>query len=119
MLRKNKIIYCVILILILGPVCGVYAYYQSATHDAIKSIRCIEMASAEVVKETISDHQDVVLEIEKIGGKVSMAPTFTHPSGCFGAAYVVIYYSTNTQRKEIKKMIGDQFFGHPYRMINM
>ncbi len=120
MLKKNAIIYCVTFgALVLMILCGIYLYYQSAVYEATKEIACIHMSSVGVVEQTISEHKDVISEIEKLGGIVSITPTFTNPKGCAGAAFVVIYYSTNTQRKEIKKMIGDQFFGHPYRMINM
>jgi hypothetical protein len=120
MLKKNAMIYCVTFsVLALVIVCSVYFYYQSAAYEATKEIACVHMSSVGVVEQTISEHKDVILEIEKLGGSVSITPTFTNPKGCAGAAFVVIYYSTNAQRKEIKKMIGDQFFGHPYRMINM
>lgn len=120
MLKNCKIsFYIFIIFLFLVAPFGIYTYAKSAAYESVKEIECVQMSSANVVKEVFLDHQDIVLAIEKIGGNVSVTPTILNPNGCSGAAFFVIYYSNNEQRKTIKKMIGDTFFGNPYRMVKM
>lgn len=117
---KQRIFYSTIIIFV-GSLVGVgtHAYYQSDIYEATKPIRCIEMSSIDIVEEDFKKHQSIVSQIQELGGTVSVVNPLNNFGGCEGAGYVVIYYGTETQRKQIKQLIGKTFFGHPYKMFNI
>ncbi len=92
----------------------VYSIFEAMFLDT-KEVPCEELPTVEYVEKVVSEHNDTWMQIAKISvGWVSIDRT-----RCPGKADIVIYYAGETDRKKIKKLIGDDFFGVPYRLYNV
>ncbi len=76
-------------------------------------LSCGELPTTEKVEATFTDHADTVQEINSIGNI-----SIVHSENCMGKSYVEIQYGSHGQRNQIEKIIGDTFFGIPWRGVN-
>lgn len=82
-----------------------------------KQAPCEELPLREEVERVIAEHKDICEQIENINpGYVLIS---IDAERCPGKADIIIYYGTKSDRKAIKNLIGDDFFGIPYRMFNV
>jgi hypothetical protein len=81
-----------------------------------KPTPCEKLLSDTETQVVLKNNIEFVAKVGKLGGfEVSLMPR----SDCPGKAEIFIYYSTFSQGKKIRELIGDTFKGLPYRMANM
>ncbi len=77
---------------------------------------CNDLPNIEQVREIVRENDDAVKEIKEVGQSVEV---FVDDSDFPGKGKITILYGTEKQREEIEDMIGDTFFGVPYKMYNV
>ncbi len=79
---------------------------------------CDKLPAVTEVEKVMQEHQQTVDDIEELaqGVWISIA---SDTDRCPGKAHIQITYDTNERREKIKQMIGDSFFGIPYKMQNI
>lgn len=98
-------------------VIGLFAFEFIVQPDNTK-VACNKLPSAEEVQKVLTEHEDVIKKLEKMSDTNSIWFDID-TERCPGKADVLIYYGTESQRKQIKEKIGEKFFGVPYRMFNV
>jgi hypothetical protein len=83
---------------------------------------CEQLPFFPEVQKSLLKHQDIVNEIKQLGGYDVSASEIKCPS-VDGKLYfikgdILIQYHSRNQRMAIEKLIGDNFFGIPYRGEN-
>ncbi len=77
---------------------------------------CDQLPSFNSVQQIFNAHQDTVDEIENLNpGHVFVS--LVEP--CPGMGGIEIMYGTMNTRNKIKSLLGDDFFGVPYVLINI
>lgn len=78
-------------------------------------LSCAELPSLSSVEQVMAQHQDVIQQI------VDIRPDFIiariDPS-CPGKGILVIEYASHADRIQIEELIGDTFFGIPWKGMN-
>lgn len=80
--------------------------------------RCDKLPEVTSVQKTLSEHTQVVNQIESVNPD-SVDIRIDEIEDCLGKARIEITYATEQDRQEIEQMIGETFFGIPYRMQNI
>lgn len=81
-------------------------------------LTCGRFYEATAIEKTLADHAQVVEQIKKMNpGHVFVGAQ--EVEGCSGKAELVIAHATERDRRRIKQLIGDTFFGIRYRMQNI
>jgi hypothetical protein len=80
-----------------------------------QGLPCAWLPDAEHVRKVVEEHNGTIAQLEE-KDRVWIE---VDEHRCPGKADILIYYSTLTDRKRIKELIGDDFFGVPYRMFNV
>ncbi len=78
-------------------------------------LSCAELPPLSSVEKVMSEHQDVIQQI------VDIRPDFINVSidpSCPGKGILVIVYASHADRIQIEELIGDTFFGIPWKGIN-
>jgi hypothetical protein len=80
-------------------------------------LSCEQLPSESEVRQAMEVHRDVIEKIEKINpGFVGVE---VHTSTCPGRADIIFWYGTHQDRLTIESLIvGDTFYGIPYRLQN-
>lgn len=87
----------------------VYAEYADARQPP-----CARLPSAAEVQRVVATNQATWEQIKQHSVSVSV-----NSQRCPGKAQIDIHYATADDRAAIERMIGDTFFGVPYRMVNV
>ena len=87
---------------------GTYGIYQDS-----KEVACEKLPTVEEVNQVLTDHPNEVRQISEI-----FLPPFIETFRCLGKEDILISYEIGKDRAQIKKIIGNNFFGVPYRMSN-
>jgi hypothetical protein len=77
---------------------------------------CEELPSLSNVEQVMEDHHDVIQQIENID------PGFIRvyiDSSCPGKGSLVIEYPSHGDRVQIEALIGETFFGIPWKGVNI
>ena len=82
-----------------------------------KGVPCAQLPDIESAKKIYLDHNDTIKEIENVSPGFIWVELAT--GRCEGKAEVQIFYDSRDSRNEIKAIIGNLFFGIPYRMFNI
>ena len=82
-----------------------------------RKVSCDKLPNAKEVERILAEHTDTVEEIKNINPDHVWLEIDSER--CPGKADIMIYYATIKNRASIKKLIGDTFFGIPYRMFNV
>ena len=92
-----------------------YSFFETFA-DSVKQ-PCEVLPDIETVREIVEEHQDIIEAIENVSpGGVWVEIN----ERCDGKGELLIYYDTIYTKQEIKNIIeGNNFFGVPYRMINV
>ena len=106
----------ILVVVILGA--GLLGYQYFFTQPDSKKISCDQLPNAQVVQASLVDHVSTIRELEKLGPENTIRLE-ADKTRCSGKADILIYYGTESQLANIKKNIGDTFFGIPYRMANI
>lgn len=79
---------------------------------------CGSYPTIEEVREAILDSSDLVGRIEAVRpGRVDVHETGV--KNCPGRAFVVIQYTSEIDRPKIERLIGKDFRGLPFEMVNL
>src|SRR5215216_1170108 len=80
-------------------------------------LSCEQLPSAAEVKRVVEDHEDFIKKIEQI--KPGFVGVEMDTSSCSGKADILFWYGTLEDRVLIEEIIvGDTFYGIPYRLEN-
>lgn len=115
-LSKKLVLIAVALIVVISVmVIGYFGFYEM-WKDA-KKVSCSKLPTAEEVRKVLAEHNDTFMQIERFNpGNVWMDVNYVR---CPGKADILIYYGTVYDWDNIRNLIGDTFFGVPYRMFNV
>lgn len=86
--------------------------FQAAQN--IHTVDCEDLPTLNEVQNIVEKNRQTIAEIEKLNGWLTL-----DSERCPGKADVTIYYSSITQRAQIREMLGKTFFGVPYQMRNV
>ncbi len=79
-------------------------------------LSCTELPEKEFTERVFREHAKTVAEIEQINpGFIFVEVDATQ---CAGKADIVIYFASHKEREQIETILGDSFWGVPYRMYN-
>ena len=78
-------------------------------------ISCDELPDLSDVKSVMAQHNQVIQEIKNIDPENIV---ITIDNSCPGKGSLVIYYPSHNDRTQIEKLLGDSFFGIPWKGIN-
>ena len=93
------------------------AIYESAG-NRYHNVSCRELPTREEVVAIVSAHSDVVRRIENVNPGFVRFSVSSQPS-CSEKADILIDFASKQDSEEIQLIIGDTFFGVPYRMTNV
>ncbi len=97
--------------------------FQSLVFDSRQHyFGCYELPFYPEVQKALADHGDIIEQLKQVGA-TEVKPNEIKCRGfqeglVFIKGDIEIWYSTRKQRVEIEKIIGDNFFGIPYRGYN-
>lgn len=77
-----------------------------------KGLPCEQLPAADHVQRVLDEHRAVWRQVQEHSDWVEV-----DIRRCPGKADLAIYYPTNRDRARIRQLIGDTFFGIPYRMF--
>ncbi len=106
----------VVLVVIVGL--GLFAFKFLNVQPDSEKVACNELPSAEEVQKVLAENENVIKDLEKLSDTNSIRFS-ADTERCPGKADILIYYGTESQRRQIKEKIGEKFFGVPYRMFNV
>lgn len=110
---KIKIVIVLIaLVVLIGGSVIVLDYYVLRLDT--KGMDCEKLPTAADVENIVARHRDTLNQIEQ-----NSISVWIDTDRCPGRADIVIDYGTIDQRNAIRSLIGDTFFGVPYRMFNV
>ena len=105
------------ILIVVIVVIGLFAFNLVIQPDN-KKVACNDLPTVDEVQKVLTEHKDVIKELEKLSDTNSIWFSID-TERCSGKADILIYYGTESQRKQIKEKIGEKFFGVPYRMLNV
>ncbi len=82
--------------------------------DVARPLPCEQLPTAERVGQVLSEHADVWSRVEEMSEAVSV-----DWDRCPDRADLQIYCATAEDCAHIKQLIGDTFYGVPYRMYDV
>lgn len=86
--------------------------------NRVPNLRCAELPSLLEVKQTVAAHQDVIEQIEAVQpGHVRVYVSGV--SSCPDKGILVIEYASHSDRERIEALIGETFFGIPWKGLNI
>lgn len=115
---KNLIPVVILVLLVAIVTIGLFAFGLLDVQKANKKVACNKLPSAEEVQKSIIQHEDAIKELERLSDTNNIWLSID-AERCLGKADIIIYYGTESDRKQIKERIGETFFGVPYRMVNV
>ncbi len=84
--------------------------------NRMPDLRCKELPALAEVEQMVATHQDVIEQIENVdSGYIDIA---IDSSSCPGKGSLVILYPSHADREQIEALIGEAFFGVPWKGIN-
>ncbi len=81
-------------------------------HFDRKGLPCEQLPPAEHVRRVLDEHRDEWQQVQEHSDWVAV-----DTERCPGKADLAIYYPTERDKARINQVIGDSFFGIPYRMF--
>ncbi len=123
MTRSRKIGLLLVAMMIITSVIRVEAethifkkWISSVVYDnRVYYLRCEELPRVSEVEQIVEEQQEVIQEIENINpGFINVYIDFS----CPGRGSLVIEYPSHEDRLRIEEILGDTFFGVPYKGIN-
>ena len=86
--------------------------------NRVPNLRCAELPPLTEVEQTVAAHQDVIKQIEAIQpGHVRAYVSGV--SSCPDKGILVIEYASHSDRERIEALIGETFFGIPWKGLNV
>lgn len=80
-------------------------------------LTCEEMPLLDDIEKTMAAHQDVLKQIEDIHPGI-IRVYISDSDSCPGKGILVIEYASHNDRLQIEALIGETFFGIPWKGIN-
>jgi hypothetical protein len=78
-------------------------------------LSCDELPDLSDVKSEMEQHNQVIQEIKNIDPENI---EITIDNSCPGKGSLIIYYPSHNDRTQIEELLGDSFFGIPWKGIN-
>lgn len=78
-------------------------------------LSCDELPDLSDVKSVMEQHNQVIEEIKNIDPENI---EITIDNSCPGKGSLIIYYPSHNDRTQIEELLGDSFFGIPWKGIN-
>lgn len=75
---------------------------------------CAQLPPTGEVRRIVAERQEVWTQVRQRSVTASL-----DTGRCPGKADIIIHYATADDRAAIKRLLGDTFFGIPYRMMNV
>ena len=97
---------------------GLFVFDMINIQQDNTKVACNDLPAVEEVQKVLTEHEDVIKELEKLSDTNSIWFSID-TERCPGKADILINYGTESQRRQIKERIGENFFGVPYRMFNV
>lgn len=92
-------------------------WVNSTVYDnRVHYVSCEKLPALSEVENLMAEHQDVIRQIEDIHPGVIRVYVSTP---CPGKGSLVIEYASHEDRMQIEALIGDTFFGVPWKGINI
>lgn len=86
--------------------------------NRVPYLRCEELPSLADAEQTVAAHQDVIEQIEAIHpGHIRVY--VSSDSSCPEKGMLVIEYASHDDREQIEALIGETFFGIPWKGLNV
>lgn len=84
--------------------------------NRVHCVSCKKLPTLSEVEQIVEEHRDLIEEIEKVNpGLIFVSIS----SPCPGKGAIVIEYASHRDRIRIEELIGETFFGVPWRGINI
>ncbi len=112
----NKVVIGVVIVLILVIATYVIVALSTVFLD-LRPLPCKNLPSLEEVNRVLAEHQEIQRIFEEKDIHADIGISSVQADRCPGKAAIVIFYE-GSDRTEVKRLIGDSFFGIPYHMIN-
>lgn len=123
---KRMIIKIGLLVMVVIIIAGIGVEYKTQffkkmIYSKLYDIRLHGVSSEDLpplseVERVVEEHQDVIKEIESINpGFIRVYIDSSYP----GKGIIVIEYASNRDRLLIEELIGETFFGIPWKGINI
>ncbi|MDN5366524.1 MAG: hypothetical protein HPY90_14175 [Syntrophothermus sp.] len=121
---KRLIVKIGLLVMIIVIIVGIGVEYKthlfkmiiSGVYDnRLHGVSCEKLPTLSEVEQIVKEHQDLIREIENVN------PGFIRvyiDSPCPGKGEIVIEYASHQDRLRIEELIGETFFGVPWKGIN-
>lgn len=84
-----------------------------------RPVACEVMPSEADVRRVFADHADTVAAVQAVGRPGDITVDVMTGEYCTGKADIGIFFGTESQKKQIQKILGPDFFGVPYRLFNI
>ena len=116
--RKRTLILGISLVLLVGVSFIVYQFLFPLfiIWQDSRRVPCDRLPNLSQAQQIFNEHNDTVEQLEKISPNNVFISLVER---CPGKGEVEIMYDTINTRNQIKKLIGDSFFGIPYVMFNI
>ena len=122
-LRKALIVVGAIVLLIVGISLARYGYLQisraqsSCGDYGLINKPCSQMPTIAEAEKILNDHQSKVAQIEKVN------PGFVYvyvqeSKNCLGKGIILVSHSSEKDCELLKQVLGNSFYGVPYKIIN-
>ena len=118
MRSKRGVVWTVVALAILVAVSFVVVQALRITQELADSAGkpCTELPPAEVAQATLEKNQELVRRLDKV--RPNSVSVYPDPDRCPGRADIVVTYATVDDYRKLKQILGDDFDGVPYRLLN-
>ncbi len=123
--NAGRIIVIIVLVLVGVLICAemgthfIQKWISNVLYDnRVPYLSCEEMPELADIEQTVAAHQDVIEQIEGIDpGFIRVY--ISDSEACPEKGILVIEYASHANREQIEALIGDTFFGIPWKGLNV
>ena len=83
----------------------------------VNNLSCQELPNLAETEQIVEEHQEVIQQIKNI--RPNFIRVYIDSSSCSGKGILVIEYASHEDRLLIEEIVGETFFGVPWKGINM
>lgn len=83
-----------------------------------KQRSCDELPSVEAIKHALEHHASTRAQVEQLNPN-AIVFAIEESQHCPGRATLVIYHANTSEAKQIRRLLGETFFGIPYELRNV
>lgn len=79
---------------------------------------CDDLPSVEAIRRALEQHAGMRTQIEQLNPN-AIVFAIEESQRCPGSGTLIIYHATAAEAKQIRRLLGETFFGIPYRLRNV